>query len=85
MMVLRGSSVQVVLERPGLSMTIQGVAMEAAALGDPVHVLNPTSRAVMSGQVTGTAAVRVDGASNPVLLAPGAPVPPPPPARLAVR
>jgi hypothetical protein len=39
----------------------------------------------MSGQVTGTSAVRVDGASNPVLLAPGAPIPPPPPARLAGR
>jgi flagella basal body P-ring formation protein FlgA len=85
MMVLRGASVQVQLDRPGLSMTIQGVAMEAAALGEPVHVLNPTSRAVMSGQVTGTSAVRVDGTSNPVLLAPGAPVPPPPPARLATR
>jgi flagella basal body P-ring formation protein FlgA len=85
MMVLRGSSVQVELDRPGLSVTVQGIAMEAAALGDPVHVLNPTSRAVMSGQVTGTAAVRVDGASNPVLLSPGAPIPPPPPARLAGR
>jgi flagella basal body P-ring formation protein FlgA len=85
MMVLRGSSVQVQLNRPGLAVTLQGVALEAAALGDPVHVLNPNSRAVMAGQVTGTAAVRVDGASNPVLLSPGAPIPPPPPARLAGR
>jgi flagella basal body P-ring formation protein FlgA len=85
MMVLRGSSVQVQLDRPGLSVTIQGVAMEAAALGDPVHVMNPSSRAVMSGQVTGTSVVRVAGDSSPVLLSPGAAIPPPPPARLAGR
>jgi flagella basal body P-ring formation protein FlgA len=85
MMVLRGASVQVLLNRPGLTMSIQGVALEAAAMGDPVHVLNPTSRVVMSGVVTGTSTIRVDGASNPVQLAPGAPVPPPPPARLAIR
>ena len=88
MMVLRGANVQVQLNRPGLSMTIQGVAMDSAALGDPVQVLNPTSRTVMTAEVTGTSTVRVDVASAPVQLSPGAPVPPPPairPARLAGR
>ena len=88
MMVLRGANVQVQLNRPGLSMTIQGVAMESAALGDPVQVLNPTSRTVMTAAVTGTSTVRVDATSAPVQLSPGAPVPPPPPirpARLAGR
>ena len=85
MMVLRGSAVQVQLDRPGLAITIEGVAMDAAALGDAVHVLNPGSRAVMTGQVIGTSLVRVVGGSSPVQLPPGAPVPPPPPARLAGR
>jgi flagellar basal body P-ring formation protein FlgA len=88
MMVVRGSAVQVQLNQPGLSVAIQGVAMEAAALGDPVHVLNPTSRAVMTGEVIGTSQVRVTSGTNPVQLAPGAPVPSPPPllpARVAGR
>jgi flagella basal body P-ring formation protein FlgA len=88
MMVMRGANVQVQLNRPGLSVTIQGVAMESAALGDPVQVLNPTSRSVMTAAVTGTSTVRVDATSAPIQLSPGAPVPPPPvirPARLAGR
>ena len=88
MMVMRGAIVQVQLNRPGLSLTVQGVAMDSAALGDPVQVVNPTSRSVMTATVTGTSSVRVDAGSTPIQMSPGAGVPLPPPirpARLAGR
>lgn len=84
MMMLRGTPVQVLFDQPGLSMTIQGVAMEAAALGEPVHVANPVSRTVVVGLVTGPSQVRTAPGGSAVPLAPGAPVPQPP-SRLAGR
>lgn len=84
MMMLRGTPVQVLFDRPGLSMTIQGVAMEAAALGDPVHVANPASRTVVMGLVTGPSQVRAASDTSAIPMVPGAPVPQPP-SRLAGR
>lgn len=78
MMMLRGTPVQVSFERPGLSMTIQGVAMEAAALGESVHVANPVSRIVVVGLVTGPSQVRTALGGSAVPLATGAPIPQPP-------
>jgi flagella basal body P-ring formation protein FlgA len=83
--VQRGSSVQMQLDLPGLSMTVQGLAMEPAALGERVHVLNPTSRAVMEGEVVAADRVRVNSSTGTVILPPGASVPRPLPTRVAGR
>ncbi len=85
LLVQRGSPVQVQLDIPGLSVTVQGVAMEPAALGDRVQVLNPTSRAVMDAEVTGASQVRMTNRGSPVVLPPGAPVPRALPPQLAAR
>jgi flagellar basal body P-ring formation protein FlgA len=71
----RGSPVQVQLDMPGLSVTVQGVAMEPAALGDRVQVLNPTSRTVLDAEVTGASQVRMTGRGSAVALPPGMPIP----------
>lgn len=81
----RGASVQVLLDLPGLSISLQGLAMEPAALGERVHVLNPASRAVMDGEVTAPLQVRVSGTGTVVRLPPGAPIPRAAPVRVAVR
>ena len=86
MMVLRGANVLVQLNRPGLAVTIQGIAMDSAGLGEPVQVMNPSTRMVMTAQVAGTSTVRMLAMTAPVPMAIGAPVPPPPaPARVAAR
>ena len=81
----RGATVQVLLEQPGLSISLQGLAMEPGALGDRVHVLNPASRTVMDGEVTAPLQVRVSGAGAVVRLPPGAPIPRPAPVSVAGR
>lgn len=82
--VQRGSPVKVRLDMAGLSLTVQGVAMEAGAVGERVRVLNPQSRAVMEAEVTGPLQARATGGS-PVPLPPGAGAPSPSPLRVAVR
>jgi flagella basal body P-ring formation protein FlgA len=81
----RGSPVQVLLDLPGLSITVQGVAMESAALGERVHVLNAASRAVMDAQAIGPLQVRVSNGSGAIILPPGAAIPHVSPVRVAVR
>lgn len=83
-MTQRGVPVQVQLDMPGLSVTVQGVAMEPGATGETVHVVNPQSRAVMEAQVTGPNRVRVTGGS-PTTLPQGWAMPQPSPVRVAVR
>ena len=74
MAVQRGDPVQMALQSAGLSLSAQGIAMEAAAVGDQVRVLNPASRAVVEAEVVSAGRVRVIGAT-PVQLPPGATVP----------
>ena len=74
MAIHRGDPVEMRLEAAGLSLSGQGVAMDNAAIGDPVRVLNPASRAVVDAEVVAAGMVRITGAA-PVLLPPGAIVP----------
>lgn len=77
-LVQKGSSVRVVLDSPGISLTANGVATEPGGMGERVRVLNPTSRAVVEAEVIGPDRVRVLPGAAPIL-------PPNRPAQVAVR
>jgi flagella basal body P-ring formation protein FlgA len=70
-LVQRGATVQMQLQSPGLSLTGQGIAIEAGATGERIRVLNPTSRAVLEAEVIGPGLVRVSPGSGVVLAATG--------------
>lgn len=55
----RGAMVTMLYEIPGMSLTAQGRAMEGAARGGAVPVMNLTSRIVVEAQVVGPGRVRV--------------------------
>lgn len=57
----RGQSVTMIYDTPGMALTAQGRAMEGAARGAPVPVMNLTSRVVVEAQVVGPGRVRVGG------------------------
>lgn len=59
MMVERGATVTVIIERLGLTLTAQGRAMAGGALGPTVPVMNLGSRVVVEAEVTGPGRVRV--------------------------
>jgi flagella basal body P-ring formation protein FlgA len=58
----RGQTVTMVFEVPGLVLTAQGRAMDAAARGATVAVMNLSSRTVVEAQVIAPGRVRVGGA-----------------------
>lgn len=68
-LVLKGHTIQMILQTAGLSLNGQGVALENAGLGETVKVLNPVSRAVLNAEVIGIGQVRVSPDSTPVRLA----------------
>lgn len=57
----RGQTVTMVFEMPGMVLTAQGRAMEAAARGGSVPVMNLASRTVVEAQVVAPGRVRVGG------------------------
>ena len=67
--VTKGARVAMQLVAGGLSLTAQGTAMEAGAVGDRIQVLNPASRAVVEAQVVGIDRVRIEAGSTPVMVA----------------
>ncbi|WP_458096421.1 flagellar basal body P-ring formation chaperone FlgA [Roseomonas sp. WA12] len=62
----KNSTVTLVMEGPGISMTAQGRAMAGAARGEVVAVMNLASRSVVEGQAIGPGRVRVAFGSAPV-------------------
>ncbi len=64
--VARNQAVVLVLDAPGITLTAQGRAMESAARGAIVPVMNLASRAVVEGEVIGPGRVRVAMGSTPV-------------------
>lgn len=64
--VRRHQPVLMVLDAPGLSLTAQGRAMAAAALGEVVPVMNLLSRAVVEAEAIGPGRVRVLPGAVPV-------------------
>ncbi len=69
LLVSRGMSVVLRLEDTGLVLLAKGDAIEGGSLDDRIHVLNPSSRAVLVARVTGPGMVQVDPSSAPVMLA----------------
>ena len=69
LLVSRGMPVILRLEDSGLVLLAKGEAIEGGSLDDRIHVLNPSSRAVLVARVTGAGTVQVDPASTPVVLA----------------
>ena len=66
MVVQKGTPVLLALDSPGIQLTAQGIAMEPAGLGEPVHVLNPVSRVVVEAEVTGPGRARVLPGTSPL-------------------
>ena len=58
-MVQKGARVLMQLDSPGISLTAEGQAMGAGAIGERIQVLNPTSHAIVEAEVTGPDRVRV--------------------------
>jgi flagella basal body P-ring formation protein FlgA len=65
-MVVKGATVLIVLDGPGIALTAQGQAMDSGAIGERIHVLNPVSRAVVEAEVIGPDRVRVAPNTLPV-------------------
>lgn len=64
-LVQKGARVLMQLDIGGISLTAQGQAMEAGAVGERIRVLNPVSRAVVEGEVIGPDRIRVAPNSIP--------------------
>jgi flagella basal body P-ring formation protein FlgA len=72
-LVRRGSTVQIELSSPGLTVTGQAIALDAGADGEKIRVQNMTSHAFLFAQVIGPGQVRVTPDAPPAL--PTAPAP----------
>lgn len=64
-LVQRGLPVRVTLDQPGISMVVQGQALQDGMLGAVVRVVNPLSHAVVDAEVTGPQTARVMPGSYP--------------------
>ena len=64
-LVKRGAMVRLRLDSGGLSVTGQGVALEAGSIGDRIRVRNPGSRNILEGEVIGPDLVRVAPNTRP--------------------
>ena len=69
LLVSRGMPVLLRLQSDGLTLTMQGQAIDGGALDEHIHILNGTSRAVLVAQVTGPGQARVDPGAAPSMLA----------------
>lgn len=65
-LVKRNARVVILADSPGLSLSLEGRALEGGGEGDHVRVLNPSSHAVLDAVVIGTARVRVDPTAPPI-------------------
>jgi flagellar basal body P-ring formation protein FlgA len=62
----RGEPVRLQLMAAGLSVTGQGVALEAGATGEQIRVRNISSQAVIEAEIVGPGVVRVIPGSSPI-------------------
>ena len=58
-LVLRGESVTIVFESPGLNLSLRGIASESGRLGAAITVINPASKKTLSATVIGPGRVSV--------------------------
>ena len=69
-MIVKGATVVMVLETPGMSLAAQGVALGSGGRDDIIQVMNPLSRSVMAARITGPGRTTIAPGSTP-LVAPG--------------
>lgn len=69
----RNGNVLILLDVPGLTLTVRGKALEAGAEGDTVQVQNLQSRKTLQGIVTGPGRVTVQMRGQPIVAASRAP------------
>ncbi|MBR0673752.1 flagellar basal body P-ring formation chaperone FlgA [Neoroseomonas soli] len=67
--VAKNQPVLMLLDAPGLALTAQGRALEAAAMGERVTVMNLASRSVVEAQAIGPGRVRVLSGAVPLVVA----------------
>ncbi len=67
----KNSLVSLTLDSPGLSLMVQGRALEAAARGQTVPVMNLGSRTIVEGTAVAPGRVQVTSGTTPVLRADG--------------
>lgn len=67
LMVQRGTTVQLQLLAPGLSLQGKATAMESGAVGERIRVMNPSSRAIVEAEVIGPASVRISPGTPPMV------------------
>lgn len=65
-LVRRDAQVLMLGDRPGLSLTAEGKALDSGSLGEHVKVVNPLSRAVVDAVVIAEGRVRVDPDAPPL-------------------
>ena len=69
-LVARGAYVRMTLDADGIALAASGLALESGGLGERIRVQNPSSHAVVLGEITGEGRVRVaPGTAVPVSLA----------------
>ncbi len=66
-MVARGATVRMTLDTSGIALTAMGLALESGGIGENIRVQNPTSHAVVVGEVTGAGTIRVAPGTAPQL------------------
>lgn len=67
--VAKNQPVLMLLDAPGLTLTAQGRALEAAAMGERLTVMNLASRSVVEAQAIGPGRVRVLPGAVPLIVA----------------
>ena len=67
-MVVRGDSVTLMFNKPGLTLSARGKAMSDGAEGSVVSVLNEQSKRTIQGVVTAAGTVAVTASSDPAVV-----------------
>lgn len=57
--VSKGQSVLVLLQVPGMQLSVRGIALESGAVGETIHVQNERTKTSVQGVITGNGTVRV--------------------------
>jgi flagellar basal body P-ring formation protein FlgA len=68
-LVARNDAVRMILDAGAIALNAQGVALEEGGLGERIRVQNPSSHAVVIGEITGGGEVRVTPGEAPILVA----------------
>jgi flagella basal body P-ring formation protein FlgA len=68
-LVTRNTTVHMMLSAGGLVLSAEGVALEDGAMGAHIRVQNPSSHAVMLGEITGADEVKIMPGHAPLVVA----------------